>query len=88
VAIDATVVRMVLVPSTMALLGNANWWLPAWLDRILPHLDLEGGATHGEPAPTAPAEEPVGTVPDGPTGPGAEEGDDDIDGARELEPVG
>ena len=34
---------MVLVPSTMALLGYANWWLPRWLDRILPHMDLEGG---------------------------------------------
>jgi RND superfamily putative drug exporter len=34
---------MVLVPATMALLGNANWWLPGWLDRLLPHLDLEGG---------------------------------------------
>jgi RND superfamily putative drug exporter len=89
VAIDATVVRMVLVPSTMALLGNANWWLPAWLDRILPHLDLEGGATHDEAAPAPPAPEPVVTVPEGPTGPGAEEdGDDDIDGVRELEPVG
>jgi putative drug exporter of the RND superfamily len=43
VLLDATVVRMVLVPSTMALLGDRNWWLPAWLDRILPRLDLEGG---------------------------------------------
>ena len=33
---------MVLVPATMALLGDANWWLPGWLDRILPHLDIEG----------------------------------------------
>src|SRR6185312_4277304 len=45
VLIDATLVRMVLVPATMSLLGKANWWLPAWLDRILPHLDLEGGHT-------------------------------------------
>ena len=43
VLIDATLVRMVLVPSTMSLLGSANWWLPRWLDRILPHMDLEGG---------------------------------------------
>ena len=42
VLIDATLVRMVLVPATMSLLGRANWWLPGWLDRILPHLDLEG----------------------------------------------
>jgi putative drug exporter of the RND superfamily len=44
VLIDATVVRMVLVPATMSLLGRANWWLPGWLDRLLPTLDLEGGA--------------------------------------------
>ncbi|MEO8696641.1 MAG: MMPL family transporter [Acidimicrobiales bacterium] len=44
VFVDATLVRMVLVPATMSLLGSANWWLPAWLDRILPVLDLEGGA--------------------------------------------
>ena len=50
VLLDATVVRMVLVPATMALLGNANWWLPRWLDRRLPRLDLEGGAVP-EPAP-------------------------------------
>ena len=41
IAIDATVVRMVLVPATMALMGRANWWLPGWLDRLLPHLSLE-----------------------------------------------
>jgi RND superfamily putative drug exporter len=41
IAIDATVVRMVLVPATMALMGRANWWLPGWLDRVLPHLSLE-----------------------------------------------
>ncbi|MCU1496759.1 MAG: hypothetical protein JWM47_712 [Acidimicrobiales bacterium] len=40
--LDATVIRMVLVPSTMRLLGDRNWWLPAWLDRLLPNLDLEG----------------------------------------------
>ena len=43
VAIDATIVRMVLVPATMSLLGSGNWWLPRWLDRMLPHMDLEGG---------------------------------------------
>jgi RND superfamily putative drug exporter len=36
IAVDATVVRLVLVPATMTLLGRANWWLPAWLDRLLP----------------------------------------------------
>ena len=44
ILIDATLVRMVLVPATMALLGKANWWLPAWLDRVLPHLTVEGSA--------------------------------------------
>ena len=34
--VDATIVRMLLVPATMELLGDANWWLPRWLDRILP----------------------------------------------------
>ncbi len=43
VLIDATVVRMLLVPATMELLGAKNWWLPAWLDRLLPHLNIEGG---------------------------------------------
>lgn len=41
IAIDATVVRMLLVPSVMTLVGDANWWLPRWLDRLLPHLELE-----------------------------------------------
>ena len=48
VLLDATLVR--LVPATMSLLGSANWWLPRWLDRILPNLDLEGGTRAGEPA--------------------------------------
>jgi RND superfamily putative drug exporter len=38
VFLDATVTRMVLVPATMAMLGKLNWWLPGWLDRLLPHL--------------------------------------------------
>jgi RND superfamily putative drug exporter len=53
VAVDATIVRVVLVPATMELLGRANWWLPAWLDRLLPSVDLDG-AHHGTTlAPTA-----------------------------------
>jgi len=48
VLLDATLVRMVLVPATMSLMGRANWWLPGWVNRILPHLDLET-------APEAPA---------------------------------
>ena len=41
---DATIVRMVLVPATMELLGDKNWWLPRWLDRLLPNIDVEGHA--------------------------------------------
>ena len=47
--IDATIVRMVLVPATMKLLGEANWWLPGWLDRRLPTIDVTGEAGLREP---------------------------------------
>jgi putative drug exporter of the RND superfamily len=43
--IDATLVRMVLVPATMELLGDRNWWLPGWLDRLLPNIHVEGHET-------------------------------------------
>jgi RND superfamily putative drug exporter len=46
--LDATLVRMLLVPATMELLGAKNWWLPKWLDRLLPTLNVEGG--HDETA--------------------------------------
>ncbi len=42
ILIDATLVRMVLVPATMELLGDRNWWLPGWLDRLLPEIHVEG----------------------------------------------
>src|SRR3954452_23500428 len=42
--LDATLVRMVLVPAVMQLLGDRNWWIPNWLERILPRLDVEGVA--------------------------------------------
>jgi len=42
VFIDATIVRMVLVPATMELLGDRNWWIPKWLNRILPTIDVDG----------------------------------------------
>ena len=44
VIIDAFLVRLVLVPSLMSILGKANWWLPGWLDRILPRVQIEPGA--------------------------------------------
>ena len=42
VLLDATIVRMLLVPATMELLGDRNWWLPKWLDRVLPTIHVEG----------------------------------------------
>ncbi|WP_017935928.1 MMPL family transporter [Nocardioides sp. Iso805N] len=42
VIVDATVIRLLLVPASMYLLDRLNWWMPAWLDRWLPHLDPEG----------------------------------------------
>jgi len=48
--LDATIVRMLLVPATMELLGDRNWWLPRWLDRILPTIDVEG---HADSSPAA-----------------------------------
>jgi hypothetical protein len=42
VAVDATVVRCVLVPAIMALLGSAGWWFPKWLDRVTPNFSIEG----------------------------------------------
>ncbi len=41
ILIDATLIRMILVPSTMELLGEENWWLPSWLDRALPTINFE-----------------------------------------------
>jgi RND superfamily putative drug exporter len=55
VALDAFVIRTMLVPALMHLIGPANWWLPAWLDRRLPHLAVEprddAGEGEDEPRP-------------------------------------
>jgi RND superfamily putative drug exporter len=51
ILIDATIVRMVLVPATMKLVGDANWWLPGWLDRLLPAVDTEGSGARPARAP-------------------------------------
>ncbi len=48
IAIDAFFVRMTLVPAVMALLGEKAWWMPRWLDRVLPHFDIEGEAVERE----------------------------------------
>ena len=54
VFVDATVVRLLLVPATMELMGSWNWWLPGWLDRVLPHISLEGdGGESGSDSPGA-----------------------------------
>jgi RND superfamily putative drug exporter len=66
VLFDAFVVRMALVPAVLALLGDKAWWLPRWLDRLLPHVDVEGAGltasrehsaapAGNEPAPQEPA---------------------------------
>jgi len=58
VFVDATIIRMVLVPASMRLMGDANWWLPGWLDRRMPALDIEGESRlpadeyENPPAPT------------------------------------
>jgi putative drug exporter of the RND superfamily len=51
IVLDATIVRMVMVPATMALMGRANWWLPGWLNRRLPDVRLEGMVVPRQPEP-------------------------------------
>lgn len=54
VFVDAFIIRVVLMPAIMRLMGKANWWMPRWLDRILPHLDIDGNdhATTPQVAPS------------------------------------
>jgi RND superfamily putative drug exporter len=49
ILIDATIIRMVLVPATMELLGDRNWWLPSWLDRLLPRITIESHVVGRQP---------------------------------------
>ncbi|MFB7998633.1 MMPL family transporter [Streptomyces sp. NPDC056002] len=73
---DAFVVRMAIVPAVLALLGKAAWWLPRWLDKLLPNMDVEGEKLHKSLAPSlSPAVEH-----------GHKDGDNDEE-ERELEPV-
>ena len=44
VLVDAFIVRMTLTPAIMALLGDKAWWMPKWLDRLTPNMDVEGAA--------------------------------------------
>lgn len=65
ILIDAFAVRMLLIPSLMYLLGDKAWWLPRWLDRVLPNVDVEGeslargGTTKGDEVTPSSAEEYV-----------------------------
>jgi RND superfamily putative drug exporter len=52
--LDATIVRMILVPATMTLLGDANWWMPRWLGRMLPVIDVEHSALEAVPGAGVP----------------------------------
>ena len=60
---DAFVVRMTIIPAVMAMLGGRAWWIPKWLDRIIPNVDLEGAGLErhpdARPAPR-PTAEPAG----------------------------
>jgi putative drug exporter of the RND superfamily len=63
VVLDATVVRCLLVPALMILMGKLNWYIPQWLDRIVPHADIEGTSAfehedEHEQVPVAPAPAP------------------------------
>lgn len=59
VFLDATIVRMVLVPATMELLGERNWWMPSWLDRRLPRFDVEPAHVHVAAPSAVPAPAPA-----------------------------
>ncbi len=55
VLLDATLIRMLLVPATMALLGARNWWMPRWLDRLVPRLTAEGTSADADGHDNAPS---------------------------------
>jgi RND superfamily putative drug exporter len=64
VLLDAFLLRTLLVPALMHLSGRANWWLPGWLDRILPHLSIEPATEPADRAPTAPSRVITGSTTD------------------------
>jgi uncharacterized membrane protein YdfJ with MMPL/SSD domain len=51
IALDATLVRLILVPAAMKLMGSWNWWFPSWLDKLVPDFSFEGGSSDAEPEP-------------------------------------
>ncbi|MGW1949601.1 MMPL family transporter [Streptomyces sp. NPDC001940] len=71
---DAFVVRMAIVPAVLALLGKSAWWLPRWLDKLLPNMDVEGEKLHKSLAPSS-------------SRAAEDEGRDKDEEERELEPV-
>ncbi|NKF33394.1 hypothetical protein HER21_44005, partial [Pseudomonas sp. BGM005] len=66
VLLDAFVVRMLLMPALMHLLGRSAWWLPRWLDRILPNVDMEGAALERDHPGVRTDAEPVVANPEKP----------------------
>lgn len=61
VLFDAFVVRMVLIPALLVIMGKWSWWMPAWLDRVLPEIDVEGAKLRDLQQPAGlPSKEPVG----------------------------
>ncbi len=64
IVLDATIVRMVVVPAAMSLMGRANWRLPGWLDRLLPRVGVEDG-DHLLPQPEPVLVGAAGQVPSG-----------------------
>jgi len=70
VFIDASIVRMMLVPATMEIAGRWNWWIPSWLDRVLPHISIDAPhpddppATRTHAVPPVPDDEPVTVAAD------------------------
>ena len=74
VLVDAFVVRLVIIPALMTLLGRSAWWLPRWLDKILPNVDVEGSGLerrHGAIAAEATVDDDDADAPAGSAGPAA-----------------
>ena len=72
ILLDALLLRTILVPAAMQLLGNRNWWLPGWLNRILPHVDVEPAVqptvvADASPIPTLPLDQIPPTILSGPS---------------------
>lgn len=62
VLFDAFVVRLTLIPAVLQLLGERAWWLPRWLDRVLPHVDVEGESLNDSESKPSQRPEPVSAL--------------------------